>query len=99
MATNLLSKFNLDGTSIDIVDTTARTNAQTAISTANTASSTATTAKSTADTAKSTADTANTAVNNLKTTVDKIVAESRVTVEYNSTNETMTITTTTHATN
>ena len=104
MATNLLSKFNLDGTEITVVDTTARTTANTAKSTADTAKSTADTAKSTADTAKTNAATAQTTANSALTkantnesNINKILGESRVTVSYDSTTETMTLTTLTHA--
>lgn len=55
MAENLLSKFNLDGTEITIVDTKARADVSNAVSTANTAISTANTAISTANSAQATA--------------------------------------------
>lgn len=55
MAENLLSKFNLDGTEITIVDTKARTDASNAASIANTANTNANTAISTANSAMATA--------------------------------------------
>ena len=97
MATNLLSKFNLDGTEITVVDTTARTTANTAKSTADTAKSTADTAKTNAATAQTTANSALTKANTNESNINKILAESRVTVSYDSTTETMTLTTLTHA--
>lgn len=52
MAENLLSKINLDGTEMTIVDAKARTDASTALSTANNASSAASTANANAKAAK-----------------------------------------------
>lgn len=48
MAENLLSKFNLDGTEMTIVDSKARADASNAVSTANKATSTANSAMATA---------------------------------------------------
>lgn len=53
--TNKLTTFVLDGTTLDIVDPTARSSAETATRNANTALSTAQTAESKAATAQSTA--------------------------------------------
>ena len=50
---SLLKNINLNGTLLEIADTTARTNADTALSKAKVAQGTADTAKSTADTALS----------------------------------------------
>ena len=52
MAENLLSKFNLDGTEMTIVDTKARADSSNAVSIANKASSIASTANTNANAAK-----------------------------------------------
>ena len=55
---SLLKNINLNGTLLEITDTTARENADNAITLANSAQGTADTAKSTADTALSKANAA-----------------------------------------
>lgn len=55
---SLLKNINLNGTLLEIADTTARENADNAITLANNAQNTADTAKSTADTALSKANAA-----------------------------------------
>lgn len=100
---NLLSKFTLDGTEIEVKDTTARTAAANAQSTANTANSAASAAQTTANSAnsaaaaaQSTANTANSTANSNSTKISNLEKLSRISVSYAPTTETMTITTGTH---
>ena len=79
---SLLKNINLNGTLLEIADTTARENADNAITLANSAQGTADTAKSTADTALSkakaaqgTADTAKSTADTAKSTADTALSK------------------------
>lgn len=95
--TNKLTTFVLDGTTLDIVDPTARSSAATATSNANTALSTAKSAESKAAIAQSTATTAKSTADKAASDIVKLAAEPRLTAKYNQTSSTLTITTITHS--
>lgn len=85
-----LTTFVLDGITLEITDSTARSTANTAQSTANAAKTSATSATNTANSAKTAADTAT-------ANVSKIAALPRLTAAYDETKTTLTLTNTTHA--
>lgn len=95
--TNKLTTFVLDGTTLNIVDPTARSSAATATSNANTALSTAQTAESKAATAQSTATTAKTTADKAASDIVKLAAEPRLTAVYDQASSTLTMTTVTHS--
>jgi F0F1-type ATP synthase epsilon subunit len=72
---SLLKNINLNGTLLEIADTTARENADNAITLANSAQGTADTAKSTADTALSKAKTAQGTADTAKSTADTALSK------------------------
>ena len=92
-----LSYFTLDGTKISVKDSTARSAATAAQTAASNAASAASTATSTANSAKTVADSAKTTADSALSKVEAIEAESRLEMSYNSTSETITVTTKTHA--
>ena len=98
-----VSIFNVAGTSINVKDATARSQAANALSTATAAQSTANTAKTTATAAQSTANTAKTTATAAQSTATQALnlAQSiedltRVEVTYESASETIKITNGTH---
>lgn len=95
--TNKLTTFVLDGTTLDIVDPTARSSAATATSNANTALSTAQTAEQKATTAQSTATTAKSTADKAASDIVKLAAEPRLTATYDQSSSTLTMTTVTHS--
>ena len=72
---SLLKNINLNGTLLEIADTTARENADNAITLANNAQNTADTAKSTADTALSKAKAAQGTADTAKSTADTALSK------------------------
>ena len=72
---SLLKNINLNGTLLEIADTTARENADNAITVANSAQGTADTAKSTADTALSKAKAAQGTADTAKSTADTALSK------------------------
>ena len=95
---SLLKNINLNGTLLEIADTTARTNADTALSKAKVAQGTADTAKSTADTALSKAKVAQGTADTAKSTADTALskakaaqdtADSKALITYNESEMTM----------
>ena len=72
---SLLKNINLNGTLLEIADTTARENADTALSKAKAAQGTADTAKSTADTALSKANAAQGTADTAKSTADTALSK------------------------
>ena len=72
---SLLKNINLNGTLLEIADTTARTNADKAITLANSAQDTADTAKSDADTALSKANAAQDTADTAKSTADTALSK------------------------
>ena len=72
---SLLKNINLNGTLLEIADTTARENADNAITLANSAQGTADTAKSTADTALSKAKAAQGTADTAKSTADTALSK------------------------
>lgn len=95
--TNKLTTFVLDGTTLDIVDQTARNSATTATNNANTALSTAQTAEKKATTAQSTATTAKTTADKAASDIVKLAAEPRLTMKYDQASSSLTITNVTHS--
>ena len=95
--TNKLTTFVLDGTTLDIVDPTARSSAANATSNANTALSTAQTADQKAATAQSTATTAKATADKAASDIVKLAAEPRLTAVYDQSSSTLTMTTVTHS--
>ena len=95
--TNKLTTFVLDGTTLNIVDPTARSSATTATNNANTALSTAQTAESKAETAQSTAATAKSTADKAASDIVKLAAEPRLTATYDNASSTLTMTTVTHS--
>lgn len=95
--TNKLTTFVLDGTTLDIVDPTARSSAETATRNANTALSTAQTAESKAATAQSTATSAKSTADKAASDIVKLAAEPRLTAVYEKASSALTITTVTHS--
>lgn len=95
--TNKLTTFVLDGTTLDIVDPTARSSAATATSNANTALTTANNADQKAATAQSTATTAKQTADKAASDIVKLAAEPRLTARYDKTSSTLTMTTVTHS--
>lgn len=95
--TNKLTTFVLDGTTLNIVDPTARSSAIAATNNANTALSTAQTAEQKASTAQSTATTAKSTADKAASDIVKLAAEPRLTATYDQASSTLTITTVTHS--
>lgn len=95
--TNKLTTFVIDGSTISIVDPTARSYATTATNNANTALSTARDAESKAATAESTATTAKTTADKAASDIVKLAAEPRLTAKYDKATSTLTLTTVTHS--
>lgn len=95
--TNKLTTFVLDGTTLNIVDQTARSSATTATNNANTALSTAQSADQKAATAQSTATTAKSTADKAASDIVKLAAEPRLTAKYDQASSTLTMTTVTHS--
>lgn len=95
--TNKLTTFVLDGTTLDIVDPTARSTAATATNNANSALTSAESAEQKATTAQSTATTAKTTADKAASDIVKLAAEPRLTANYDQATSTLTMTTITHS--
>lgn len=95
--TNKLTTFVIDGTTLNIVDPTARSSATTATNNANTALSTARSAEQNAATAQSTATAAKKTADKAASDIVKLAAEPRLTAKYDQATSTLTITTVTHS--
>ena len=95
--TNKLTTFVLDGTTLDIVDPTARSTAATATSNANSALTSAKSAEQKATTAQSTATAAKTTADKAASNIVKLAAEPRLTANYDQATSTLTMTTVTHS--
>lgn len=95
--TNKLTTFVIDGTTLNIVDPTARSSATMATNNANTALSTAQAAEQKAATAQSTATTAKSTADKAASDIVKLAAEPRLTAQYDQASSTLTMTTVTHS--
>lgn len=92
-----LTAFVLDGTTLDVADTTARSAANTATTNANKALTDSATAINKANTAQSTATTAKTTADTAASNIAKLAAEPRLEAKYDEATTTLTLTTKTHA--